>query len=213
MNSMSRLASLTRFSMERLSCRESVLEHLGQVALTSYALAVEVRARDPEADVSVRECVARALVHDLEELITGDVARPTKHSSSEAKKLFDDLSKKSVEILRREMSYFPSFAADMERCHWAAKTGVDGLIVAVADVLAVATKVWEEVILRGSGAMIRQAYSAERQLVALQSRIAKEDLAAAAKTFLLRLLDEAVLLMWKAQRQDSDLFGTKVEAY
>jgi hypothetical protein len=213
MNSMSRLASLTRFSMERLSCRESVLEHLGQVALTSYALAMEVRARDPAADVSVRESVVRALVHDLEELITGDVARPTKHSSPEAKRMFDALAESSINVLRVEMSYFPSFAVDMERCHWAAKVGVDGMIVAVADVLAVATKVWEEVILRGNGAMIRQAHTAEKQLIALQSRVRGETIAASAQSFLLRLLDDAILLMRKAQGRDCELFGTKVEAY
>lgn len=210
MNAMSRLASLTRFSMERLSCRESVLEHLGQVALTSYALAAE--AIDRGADLKLEDCVAKALVHDLEELITGDVARPTKHSSPQARRLFDDLSKKSVEVLREEMNYFPTFAADMERKHKSAKLGQSGFVVAMADVLAVVTKVWEETILRGNGAMIRQAYTAQAQISSLRDRAA-DQFDGDAWRFFDSILVAASELMEEARSRDLDVFGTKVERY
>lgn len=215
MSLMSRLASLQRFSMERLSSRESVLEHVGQVALTSYAIAAELLALDPRSGVNIRECVTRALVHDLEELKTGDIARPTKHSSPEARQLFERLADASIEMLREElMPSLPNFAEDMARCHGAAKVGPSGAVVALADVLAVATKVWEETILRSSGAMIRQAHTAERQLLAFQARLDREfDRDSKAHAFLSEVVLDAIVLMREAQGRDSKWLGTKVESY
>lgn len=215
MNVVTRLASIERFSMERLACRESVLEHVGQVALTSYAVACELVARDPRSDVSIRECVCRALAHDLEELITGDIARPTKNSSSEASKMFTDLSRVSMNKLTEDLKpHLPNFAADVGRCHLSAKTERSGCVVALADILAVVTKVWEEVVLRSGGAMVRQAYTAERQLVAFQARLDREfDRDSESHRFLSEIVLDAVVLMKEAQKRDHYLLGTKVEEY
>jgi 5'-deoxynucleotidase YfbR-like HD superfamily hydrolase len=208
----SRLASLTRFSMERLVSRESVLEHIGQVALTSYAIALEVDARAP-GSVDVADVVARALCHDLDEVITGDIARPTKHSSPEAAALFQSLAVRSIEILAADLdASVPRFAARMKYNHRVAKTGPSGAIVGLADILAVVAKVWEETILRANGAMIRQAHTATAQLVAYQLRISVEFKPPAAN-FLHAVVASAIELMAEAKRRDSAFYATRVEVY
>jgi 5'-deoxynucleotidase YfbR-like HD superfamily hydrolase len=198
--------------MERLVGRESVLEHIGQVALTSYAIAIEVDAREP-GWIDVGDVVARALCHDLDEVITGDIARPTKHSSPDATALFKSLAVRSIDILADDLGEsMPSFAAAMRRNHRAAKTDASGAIVGLADILAVVAKVWEETILRANGAMIRQAHTATAQLVAFRTRIDAE-FAPPAADFLHAVVASAIELMAEAKRRDSAFYATRVEVY
>jgi len=218
MSMMSRLASLQRFSMERLANRESVLEHLGQVVLTSLMLASEIRNRDSKVRIDLFTVMARAAVHDTEEVITGDIARPTKYASRETQEMFRKLSASAVEDIASELSSradLPGFASVMRANHRNAKgAGIEGCVVALADILAVVTKVWEEVILRNSGAMIRQAHTARKQLVAYQKRINDEvDRDSPTHAFLSRVVVEALLIADEAICRDSRWLGTKVETY
>lgn len=216
MSFLSRLSTLQRFSMERLSNRESVLEHLGQVTLTAYLLASEVSKRDPSVKISVEEVLKRAIVHDVEEVITGDVPRPVKHASSESREMFATLTQRSMrKIVGSLRKFFPAFAVSMEMSHFAAKgEGVCGLVVALADVLAVVTKVWEETILRGNGAMIRQAHTARRQLIGMQVRLDRElDQYSEAREFLEGVILDALQVTTEAASRDSPWLGTEVERY
>lgn len=213
----SRLASLQRFSMERLQCRESVLEHTGQVALTAMMLTREVQRRDPGLDVSLEEVLERALSHDLEEVVTGDIARPTKHATPDTSQMFAKISRVAMSRLVRDLeeSGLSSFASCAERSHSLAKTAdPEGTIVAIADVLAVACKVWEEVILCGSGAMIRQSHTCLRQLHAIKPLLAAIFVGGSpSHEFLGRLVDEACHLMHEAASRDSKWLATRVEEY
>jgi 5'-deoxynucleotidase YfbR-like HD superfamily hydrolase len=204
--------------MERLANRESVLEHLGQVVLTSLMLASEIRNRDLDAEIDLFVVMARAAVHDVEEVITGDVARPTKYSSRQTQEMFYKLSVSAIEDVASELSMradLPGFASVMRSNHRNAKgPGLEGCVVALADILAVVTKVWEEVILRNSGAMIRQAHTARKQLVAYQKRINDEiDRDSPTHEFLSRVVVEALLVTDEAICRDSQWLGTKVETY
>ena len=213
MATLSRLASLSRFSMERLSSRESVMEHLGQVSLTALALATECDGREPKC-VSVASVVMRALVHDLEEAVTGDIARPTKHASPAARQLFEALTESAAGYLAKDLeSSMPHFARSMYWHHQRAKKDKEGCVVALADILAVVTKVWEEVVLRGSGAMIRQAHTATRQLLEFQVRLDREFERGPANAFLSQVTLSALEVMRVATERDSKWYGTKVERY
>src|SRR5262245_51863735 len=71
------LASVRRFSMESLHSPESVLEHTGMVALTTLIICRQL----PLCEADIHDALQFALIHDLEEVFVGDVARPTKHHS------------------------------------------------------------------------------------------------------------------------------------
>jgi len=207
-----RLASLNRFSMERLSAPDTVLEHTGAVALMSYVIGLEVCERGVILDLG---CVLeRAVVHDVDELVTGDVARPTKHASPRARQLFEELSSAAIVRVSDDLraAGLPSAAEAVENVFPVAKSGREGAIVALADILAVVCKVWEEVILRGNMSMVRQAHSARRGLVQFERRIADE-FHGDASTFLSTVVSEAIGVCVEAIARDTEWNATKAERY
>ena len=202
---LSRLANLQRFSMERLSHPESVLEHTGFVSLIAAILASEID------HIDVGAVVFKALIHDLDEVVVGDVARPTKYSSLEAKRMFDDLAVRGVTRVASDFyEDFPDFSGRLVDDYQCAKVGHDGLIVAIADVLAVVHTVWGEVIVRNNHAMLRQAFTAGDQIDKLRARVA-EEFSGSDADFLNSVLDDARDLMITAQECDDPIYATMME--
>jgi 5'-deoxynucleotidase YfbR-like HD superfamily hydrolase len=197
-----RLENLTRFSMERTSKPESVLEHVGMVALFSMAMAYETGA-----DLETVFC--RAVVHDLEEVVTGDIARPTKHNSDETRQIFEDLSARAMDRISTDLSpLFPHFASDLEDHHRTAKDNtLEGIVISAADVLAVVFRVWDEVVVRGNRSMMRQAYTCSRQVASLKGRACLYK----SSEFIYGLLEEAELLLQEAIKHDDKMTAKFVE--
>lgn len=154
------MSTVRRYSMVALTRDESVLEHSGMVALT--CLMICRRLELPDDDVGI--VLTRALLHDLDEIVHGDVARPTKHHSPQTRALFANLSDKALRKLEVHLGL--SFHSDVV----SAKAGELGLIVALADVLAVVYKFWDEMLVRGNLSMINQARNVRPQLVKLNKK-------------------------------------------
>ena len=73
-----RMAHINRFSSMPLHHYETVAEHSFFVALYAYGIAIDL-----ELSAQAKYLVlAKALVHDIDESITGDIIRPFKHSSA-----------------------------------------------------------------------------------------------------------------------------------
>jgi 5'-deoxynucleotidase len=201
-----RLSALTRFSMERPTERESVLEHTGFVALTCLVLVSGINRIEVDDPIDVGDLLTRALIHDLEEVVTGDVARPTKYFCEEAVELFDRLSSLALDKVADKMKAFPAFAEVVLAYGPVTKAGRPGTIVAIADVLAVVYMVWREVLIRGNVSMVRQAFTVENQLDALSVRVA-DHFDGRACHYLMVLLREAKEIMLKAQLKDQPIHG------
>jgi len=213
MSLMARLSALTRFSMERPSERESVLEHTGFVALFVLVLVSEINLLSDSEDepVDVGQALTYALVHDLEEVITGDVARPTKYFCREAVEMFDRLSEIAADKVAYKMRSFPEFSERLRSDIPTAKTDREGCLVAIADCLAVVYMVWREVLVRGNVSMIRQAFSVVDQIDALTARVAVSDFSEGQHGFLCRMLSEGRGIMLVAQKLDNPIYGTMRE--
>lgn len=139
-------SSVKRYSRDRLICPENDLEHTGFVALISYFLALEVRKLGVE--INLEKLLVGAIVHDIDEALTGDVPRPTKHNNNslleEIKRLEFNSVKTIFEYLDQENSQ-NNIVKDWED---AKKDGtIEGDIVKLADTLSVVYKVWVEVVL------------------------------------------------------------------
>lgn len=204
----SRLASLRRFSMEHLTQPESVLEHTGFVALVSLWLVTELNARGLDADVGT--VLSRAVCHDLDELVTGDIPRPTKYSTPAAAALFDEIKRTAMDkVWQFAMPDF-AFADAIRSCHDVAKEDYQGLIVAVADMLAVVYVVWREVILRGNLGLVRQALTVRHQLDKITERIRTET-NLGPKDFLMSLVAEARQVAAAAAALDDPIHAAMLE--
>lgn len=211
-----RLSSIDRFTMEKLFSRESVLEHVGMVALFTLALTTELTARDAELDEA--EALSRALAHDVDEVVTGDVARPTKYASAKSIRLFAELSELAIDKVAKDLydSGLRHFSNRLKSAFVFAKThDAEGAVVALADVLAVVAKVRDEVSLRGNRGMVRQAHTARRQLTAYRGdRIGKAFPGnSAAREFLATVVDSAVAVLNEVVALDSPDLRSEVEEY
>src|SRR5678815_2569832 len=84
---LSGLSGTHRFSNAKLNSPESVLEHVGGVVLTCYLLCLEMNEREPGV-LDAGEVLAKAAVHDVEELLMGDIPRTVKYASPSTRESF-----------------------------------------------------------------------------------------------------------------------------
>ncbi len=133
-----RLSHVYRFSSYPVTRRESVAEHSYFVALYSYLIGMDLI--DCGHSIDMGELLSRALVHDLDESMTGDFLRYVKYSSDDLK---NALNKVSVVMIKRMVNELGNYYAER---HWAAAKANDleGEIIQVADLSSVISYVAEE---------------------------------------------------------------------
>jgi 5'-deoxynucleotidase len=154
----SSLSSMQRYSQTFLNKKESVLEHTGFVVLFCCLVAQELIAIGRKVDLGL--LLSKAALHDIDEIITGDIPRPTKYFDEETRKNFEKI----------EVSGMVNLIKSMDLCQstfliWkGSKDGYEGTIVAIADVAAVAFKSWEETELLGNKMFSHNANNLESHL-------------------------------------------------
>jgi 5'-deoxynucleotidase YfbR-like HD superfamily hydrolase len=153
------MASLARYSQTRLVAPESVLQHSGFVALACYFICLELnsRAQTLHERVSVGEAMARAIVHDLDEVAVGDIARPTKYHNAKTIAMFAELKDIAIHKIVKDLHLEPSIAELVLLDHDKAKDGRSGFVVDLADKLAVVYKLWDECLMRHNYTVIKHA--------------------------------------------------------
>ena len=148
------LSSTKRYSQIHLHVPESVLEHTGFVSLMSYILVLEINSRQSAGHepIPVVDVMEKALLHDIEEVVSGDVPRTTKYFSPQIRQNFEEVEEHGIKHVLSNLGYAESSAIG-ERILQAWKTSKDdssGLIVKISDLLAVVYKVWWETIQMGN---------------------------------------------------------------
>lgn len=158
----SSLSGVNRFSMVKLSHPENVLEHTGMVCIFAYVLTQHINARIAHrgGHLSLGTVLTRATVHDWDEVITGDIPRPTKYYSKELRECFVELERIGLRKIAAMLDT-PNAITDHEH----SKSGVEGAVVAVADLLAAVHRVWEEVFVYNNMHLVRPAHHMRRALI------------------------------------------------
>jgi 5'-deoxynucleotidase YfbR-like HD superfamily hydrolase len=131
---------MDRYSQTRLVNAESVLEHTGWVCMCSFFIAMELN--ELGEGINIGSLMSKAAIHDVEEVIVGDVANPTKYYSEELTKQIGDMSASAAYTLLSQFNSVDSLMDIWEK----SKIGTEGYIVALSDKLAVVYKVQQEVI-------------------------------------------------------------------
>lgn len=127
------MSNVRRWSHAYCHKEESVLEHTAVVAIIAMAIGSEVGA-------DMVKVLERALLHDVEETITGDIPNPTKYHNpsitAEIKK-FETVAAKEVAY-----HYFGEWAFRV----WseAKDDSLEGEIIKIADAGAVVIKIQQE---------------------------------------------------------------------
>ncbi len=144
----SRLRYVYHFSGVPVLRQISVAEHSFMVAFIAMALGREIETTHEAIEENFNEglLLRKALLHDLEEAISGDFPRPFKHGSGpEVKAALD----KAAYVAAQQV--FGAFHDDpsevLHYCHtwkYAKDSTLEGRTVRVADFLAVAAYLYEE---------------------------------------------------------------------
>jgi len=132
------LASIDRYSQTRLMNPESVLEHTGFVCFCSLMIGKELEKAGDTVDFA--ELLIKATVHDLEEIVTGDIACPTKYWDD---RITREIKRVEGEAGKQVLNELDS-SGELYTFWESSKHNKEGFIVALADKLAVVYKVNQE---------------------------------------------------------------------
>lgn len=133
-----KMSAINRYSQTHLLKPESVLEHIGFSTSICYLIGSNLVENGYYIDMSL--LLKKAVVHDSEEISTGDIPRPTKHANETIKKALKDLGSEVMVNLSANLTG----GLSMSNLWASAKEGPEGFIVQLADSLAVICKVQQE---------------------------------------------------------------------
>lgn len=137
------MSAINRFSQFRLVNPESVLEHTGMVAMMTMVLC-DMAGVPPNMELA---SLRHALVHDVDEILTGDISNPTKYATPESEKVLSQVAAINMSIISNDYD-FPYYE-DWDFGH---NTKVH-IIVKLADTIAVFYKAYQEIELFGNKSM------------------------------------------------------------
>lgn len=150
------MSSINRYSQINLLHPESVLEHTGFVCLFTYLTCSEINF-SCEKKINTGLALMKAVFHDVDEVVTGDIPRPTKYFSEESKNIFDKIASQGINQIISELGIKNSESSqEIENLWRESKNDEEGRIVALSDLAAVVYKIWEEVILLGNKKLVLQ---------------------------------------------------------
>lgn len=177
---------MDRYSQTRLVNPESVLEHTGWVCMCSFFIGMELKEVGEKIDMGL--LMSKAVIHDIEEVIVGDISNPTKYYSQ---KLTDEILELSGVAAYKLLDPFNSKDALMNI--WVeAKWGKEGYIVALADKLAVVYKMQQEILGFGNSSVRFNMTKLPEALVRLRGDLAISEIE---NTLLIHeVIDEALEL-------------------
>ena len=137
------MSAINRFSQFRLVNPESVLEHTGMVAMMTMVLCDMAHIEDRDAYLALRH----ALVHDVDEILTGDISNPTKYASLESERVFAEVA--DINMRKISEQYDFPYHGDWSQDQYSSTH----IIVKLADTIAVFYKAYQEIELFGNKSM------------------------------------------------------------
>lgn len=150
--------SVFRFSRNRLLFPENLVSHIGIVTILgtymmddinySWALLIDdpEDVKDDQLIFSAKDYAAymrRAVVHDMDEIVTGDIVRPTKYANEVILSNLKELEERSVDTLVEEYHLPTKWKSEWKQ----AKKDRVGLILKTADLMSVMITCYRECIL------------------------------------------------------------------
>jgi len=137
------LANVKRYHISPLTHHESVAEHSFYVALIARSLC-DI-AEESGEKINVLEVLEKALVHDMEEMYSGDILTPVKHANPEMARMIEQIGEKSFELVLKEL---PKKQAEHFRFIWLdyhKRLKIEDKIVKIADTLSLIAYCLEQI--------------------------------------------------------------------
>lgn len=142
-NPLMRMNEVCRYSSVYQDTDEKLSDHIVDVMMMSYLIATNLVTNCNES-IDMKLLLEKCLFHDIDEVITGDVPRNTKYATYSCKKELNTVAESAVDLIS-ELS-----SASVKSLWKSAKSGNEGQILEVADMLSVAKKCIIEIELRSN---------------------------------------------------------------
>lgn len=155
-----------RYSLLYQSKPESLANHITDVSTLSYLLALQL-IHECDEELNVGLLLEKVLVHDFDEVLTGDIPRTTKYYSEEGLTALRGVASDAMKVLA---STVPG-GARLEDTWKSAKQGKEGMILEVADMICVSRKVVTEFSMLGNGYFLKVAYEMGLNLDELRNEL------------------------------------------
>lgn len=149
-NPILRASDIKRYSGVDSIREEDILQHTTRVMIISYMLASKLREFGEEIDTG--KLLEKGLLHDIDESLTGDIPRPVKYYTSEVLSGLRLMASESAKRLVNnafdldEKSSTDHIIKVIDEC----KEEKEGYLIKIADLLTVACKAYEEVVMLGN---------------------------------------------------------------
>ncbi len=138
----SALSGVTRFSMLKQVHKENVLEHTGMIVIFAYVLGTRLNQAAGYNQFDIAMLLKKAIVHDWDESITGDVARPTKYYSTALRSELAALEADGIDNISISLKL-----TELPMLHRDAKEGPEGSLIAFCDIACAIHRCWEETLI------------------------------------------------------------------
>ena len=149
------LAGIIRYSRDYMQCPESVLEHTGWVASWCFFISLQYEEQFNKK-LNLEKLLTSAIMHDYDEVGTGDIPKITKYASTEIREALAVIERKSIHWIRKNMLELER--EDLEIIWREAKDkSMEGTILKLADIAAVVYQVWNEIIMHNNISFVRVA--------------------------------------------------------
>lgn len=132
--------AITRYSGTRQNQNETLSDRILDVAMMSYHIARNLEVRGVSVNIGL--LLQKCIIHDIDEVLIGDIPRMTKYSSEECHRALNNLANDTA----KELS-FDIDGTDYTYNIWRndKDSSLEGTILRVTDMLSVANKVIFEI--------------------------------------------------------------------
>lgn len=162
-NPMSRMNEVSRYSSVYQETNESLAEHITDVSVMSYLIAKTIQSNFTD-DIDLGKLLEKCLLHDIDEVITGDVPRNTKYATDSVHDNLDQVASNAVDLIEK----YVGIRGICEVWDFA-KEGKEGAILKIVDMLCVVKKSITEIELRGNLSFLKVVTELETHLTTMLS--------------------------------------------
>lgn len=162
-NPMSRMNEVSRYSSVYQETNESLAEHITDVSVMSYLIAKTIQSNFTD-DIDLGKLLEKCLLHDIDEVITGDVPRNTKYATNSVHDNLDRVASNAVDLIEK----YVGIRGICEVWDFA-KEDKEGAILKIVDMLCVVKKSITEIELRGNLSFLKVVTELETHLTTMLS--------------------------------------------
>lgn len=144
------LSAVTRYSRDHSIRPESVLEHTGFCVIYCLSIGEEAIAAGIEIDFAV--LLKKAILHDVEEAVTGDITRKAKYHNDAIRSALEAFECEAALDICKKVFAPGGYSFKLWR---EAKKGNEGKIVSLSDYAAVAYHIHNEMFVLGNKGFMR----------------------------------------------------------